>query len=71
MNRLLLVVTTLLAFLVIGLGAYVRLSDAGLGCPDWPGCYGHYLGIPDETHEQLTAQATYPDRPVETGKAWK
>ena len=32
---------TILAFCVIVLGAYVRLSHAGLGCPDWPGCYGH------------------------------
>ena len=31
----------LLAFCVVVFGAYVRLSDAGLGCPDWPGCYGH------------------------------
>src|SRR4029077_2877514 len=30
----------LLAFVGVGVGAYVRLSDAGLGCPDWPGCYG-------------------------------
>src|SRR5271156_799347 len=32
---------TLLAFCVVVLGAWVRLTDAGLGCPDWPGCYGH------------------------------
>ena len=32
-----------LALVVIVLGAYVRLSDAGLGCPDWPGCYGHLV----------------------------
>lgn len=31
-----------LAWIVIGLGAYTRLTDAGLGCPDWPGCYGHF-----------------------------
>ena len=30
---------TLLALIVVSFGAYVRLSDAGLGCPDWPGCY--------------------------------
>ncbi|MDE0284787.1 MAG: COX15/CtaA family protein, partial [Gammaproteobacteria bacterium] len=33
-------ISFLLAFCVVILGAYVRLSDAGLGCPDWPGCYG-------------------------------
>ena len=32
----------ILAYIVIGLGAYTRLSNAGLGCPDWPGCYGHF-----------------------------
>lgn len=69
-NRLL-VSATLLAFLVIGLGAYVRLSDAGLGCPDWPGCYGHWLGVPDETHEQINAQLAFPMQPVNSGKAWK
>ncbi|MFM7707892.1 MAG: COX15/CtaA family protein, partial [Gammaproteobacteria bacterium] len=31
----------LLCLVVIILGAWVRLTDAGLGCPDWPGCYGH------------------------------
>jgi len=69
--RRLLFAATLLAVLVIGLGAYVRLSDAGLGCPDWPGCYGHWLGVPDEAHEQQAAQQTWPQRPLETGKAWK
>lgn len=64
-NRLLLV-ALLLAFCVVVLGAYVRLSDAGLGCPDWPGCYGH-MTVP---HHELAQQA-YPDKPLEAPKAWK
>lgn len=41
--RVLAAATLALTFIVIVVGAYVRLSDAGLGCPDWPGCYGHPL----------------------------
>ena len=59
-----------LALVVVILGAYTRLSDAGLGCPDWPGCYGH-LGVPDESHEIERANTAYPERPVEAHKAWK
>src|SRR6185503_11666930 len=55
-----------LALAVVMLGAWVRLHDAGLGCPDWPGCYGR-LVVPDESH----AATQYPDRPLETGKAWR
>jgi len=69
--RSLLVLATLLAFGVISLGAYVRLSDAGLGCPDWPGCYGHLVGVPDAAHEQSAALAAFPGKPVEAHKAWK
>ncbi len=58
---------TILAFFVITLGAYVRLSDAGLGCPDWPGCYGKML-----VHQVKAQHAEqYPERPLETEKAWK
>jgi cytochrome c oxidase assembly protein subunit 15 len=53
-----------LAFGVVMLGAYVRLSAAGLGCPDWPGCYGH-LTVPDA--RQIDAAA----RPLEPARAWK
>jgi len=60
----------LLAFAVIMLGAYVRLSDAGLGCPDWPGCYGS-LGAPSSEAAIAEANAAYPERPVETANAWK
>ena len=63
-------ITTLLALCVVVLGAYVRLSDAGLGCPDWPGCYGH-LDVPRGADQIATANAAYPERPVETAKAWK
>lgn len=69
--RQLLIVATILAFGVISLGAYVRLSDAGLGCPDWPGCYGHLIGVPDAPQEMAVAVQTFPDKPVETAKAWK
>lgn len=69
--RPLLLVAALLAFGVISLGAYVRLSDAGLGCPDWPGCYGHLIGVPDAAHERATALVDFPGKPVEAPKAWK
>lgn len=59
-----------LAFFVIVLGAYVRLSDAGLGCPDWPGCFGQ-LTAPDEAHEITQAVNKYPHLEVDSGKAWK
>lgn len=61
---------TAVALVVVVLGAYTRLSDAGLGCPDWPGCYGH-LAWPDEAHEIERANAVFPERPVEVHKAWK
>lgn len=61
------VFTCLLAFCVVLMGAYVRLSDAGLGCPDWPGCYGN-LVVPQET---ATASPQGFTRPLHQGKAWK
>jgi heme a synthase len=60
-----------LTFMVVVLGAYVRLSDAGLGCPDWPGCYGKLLDVPDRADQIAEANAAYPHRPVEPAKAWK
>ena len=60
---------TVLALIVVMVGAYVRLTDAGLGCPDWPGCYGR-LVVPaaaTPAHE-LGAEFT---RPIEHGKAWR
>lgn len=59
-----------LALVVVVLGAFVRLSHAGLGCPDWPGCYGH-IDIPLSHTEVRSANEAYPDRPVEAHKAWK
>ena len=64
------VISVLLAVVVVILGAYTRLGDAGLGCPDWPGCYGH-IDVPEEHHEIAKANQAYPDRPVEPHKAWK
>ncbi len=58
-----------LAIFVIVLGAFTRLVDAGLGCPDWPGCYGHLLW-PNEAHEVAAAEAKFPDAPVEHDKTW-
>ncbi len=59
-----------LTILVIVFGAFVRLSDAGLGCPDWPGCYGQLS--PAHAAEQIAdAQSVSPQGPVSMPKAWK
>ena len=58
-----------LTFFVIMLGAYTRLTDAGLSCPDWPHCYG-YLTAPHTPDQILIAAAKFPGMPVVTTKAW-
>ena len=60
---------TLLALLVVMLGAYTRLTHAGLGCPDWPGCYG-FMGVPQSSEQLAHAERHFPDAPVEAEKGW-
>lgn len=62
--------TLLLALCVIVLGSYVRLSDAGLGCPDWPGCYGRAM-VSDDADFRRHAEQAFPDQVLDTAKAWK
>lgn len=57
------------ACVVVILGAYTRLKDAGLGCPDWPGCYGN-VGVPQSQDALAAANEAFPERPVEADKAW-
>ena len=67
--RALTVLTLVLVFDLILLGAFTRLSDSGLGCPDWPGCYGH--ASPIGARAQIdSAQAQSPTGPVTHTKAW-
>ena len=71
MFRKIALLATLLALIVVVMGAYTRLSNAGLGCPDWPGCYGHLLGVPESNSEIDQANQAFPERAVESEKAWK
>jgi cytochrome c oxidase assembly protein subunit 15 len=68
-RRALQVLTLFLSFDLVLFGAYTRLSDSGLGCPDWPGCYGFASPIGANTSIE-TAQNAWPAGPVTTAKAW-
>jgi heme a synthase len=62
-------VTLFLTFDLVIFGAFTRLTDSGLGCPDWPGCYGH--ASPVGAVQQINAaQAAMPTGPVTHPKAW-
>ncbi len=67
--RALTVLATFLTFDLILIGALTRLTDSGLGCPDWPGCYGSASPIGAKA-EILAAQTAMPTGPVTHGKAW-
>lgn len=70
MFRKLTLVCAFLALIVIVMGAYVRLSDAGLGCPDWPGCYGKII-VDESAQFKTDATLEFPNSPLDTAKAWK
>ncbi len=62
-------VTLFLTFDLVLFGAFTRLTDSGLGCPDWPGCYGNASPIGASDHIDAAQQAM-PTGPVTSGKAW-
>ena len=67
--RVLTLVTLFLTFDLVLFGAFTRLTDSGLGCPDWPGCYGK--ASPLGAHAEITqAQSAMPTGPVTLPKAW-
>ena len=69
MYRKLLLIAPLLTIIVVVFGAYTRLTDSGLGCPDWPGCYGQ-LTAPDTAAEIARAGERYPGAEIDPVKGW-
>ena len=67
--QLLTLLTLFLTFDLVLFGAFTRLTDSGLGCPDWPGCYGHASPVGAQA-PIAQAQAAMPTGPVTQGKAW-
>ncbi|TQV73762.1 heme A synthase [Aliikangiella marina] len=67
--RNLAIFATAFAMVVVILGAFTRLTDAGLGCPDWPGCYG-FMHIPTAEEHIEAANEAFPETPYEFAKAW-
>ena len=67
--RVLTLVTLFLTFDLVIFGAFTRLTDSGLGCPDWPGCYGHASPVGAQLHIEA-AQTVMPTGPVTHSKAW-
>lgn len=67
--RALTLVTLFLTFDLVLVGAFTRLTDSGLGCPDWPGCYGSVSPL-GARHEISAAQSAMPSGPVTHSKAW-
>ena len=67
--RVLTLVTLFFTFDLVIFGAFTRLTDSGLGCPDWPGCYGHASPVGAQLHIDA-AQTAMPTGPVTHPKAW-
>jgi heme a synthase len=68
--RTLALLAAIFAFCVVMFGAFVRLSNAGLSCPDWPTCYGK-VTWPGHANDIAQANQAFPDRPYEDHKAWR
>ncbi|MEX1057679.1 MAG: COX15/CtaA family protein, partial [Natronospirillum sp.] len=62
-------IAVIFSFFVVTLGAFTRLADAGLGCPDWPGCYGH-LWAPLSVESISLANQAFPESPVDHSIIW-